>query len=295
MLSFKSLLKAALKFVWEKPILWLLGFFGSFTFNNEFNAVFNNFKNFGDKLKEFIIFKTSDPSRLSKFFSSFSPAVSVKFLLFSLFFVLLFFFAIYCQITIVSYLKNCRGDEIYSFKKALRYKKETFWLIVGIYFIKFLIIYGFFYLGGLSLFYKTTLPILVFVLLFSLLELLILFVLKFSIFYIIFNNQGLFLSIKNSFLFFKKHFLLIIKYSFYLFLLIILVGSFLILSSGITMLLNLTAYAFLLKLGIDFLPWLIFVFFAVILVLFSLIVVSILNTAQLSFWTLFFLRKETNN
>ncbi len=291
----KTLFKDSWKITWHNPYLWLFGLFAAFFANNEINLIIANFKRINNWIDQLIIFKALQlqfQKILSAFTSlySFNSKASYNLILTVIIALLFLYLSFLSQIAIISSVKQHQNKKPLSFRKAWRKGKNSLWPVVGIYVIALLVIYGFLSFLGLSFFYQIHLPIAIYVISFLILGLLVSFISRFAVCFVVLEKEKIFNSIKKGFAFFFKNWFITVKTSVYLSLVAVLIGLGLFLVSVGTAVPFLILIDLFLRLNLVLGFWLVFVFWTILIITFFLILGSIFSVWQFSVWTSLFLK-----
>jgi len=282
----KSLFKESWVFVWENPILWFLGFFAAFFSNNEIISLVRNYKKINDWINQLVVLKLfhfSFKNLFSVLPDFLNSNVSFVVLATSLG-ILLFILSFLSQISLV--LSAADGQKT-SFKQSWRRGKAFLWLVIGLYLLILIVIYGLLALFSIPWIFKH-LVVAVPVFVFLLLGIIISFVSRYAIFFIILRKNKLFKSIKNGFLFFIKNWLITLKTSFFVFLVMLSLGLIISLVSVGTAIPFMVMVDFFLRFDLTFFFWLISGIYALSIIISVLFLSSVFSAWQTSVWVSLF-------
>ncbi len=283
----KQTLKQSLKIIWRHPSLWFLGFLTTLFFfsTNEFLLIF---------VFSSLSFKSPLSTSLESLEESTKIIPPIFLVLFLFIFIILILLSVYSEILLFFLVKKIQegGEQLASIKNSFKYLWKVFGLrLAEFLFFLILIIAVYSFLGRLPS--PLTLIIL---LLLSVITLLVLFVTRYAVFYLLLEQKNLLLSIKNAFLFLKKHWFETIKMSFLLFFIIFFYGfvSLSFLEGGVfsypLRVLNLVLSPLLGNYGFWFTA-ILSSFFTIIL---QIIITGLVAAYQLVCWVVFFLKNRGN-
>ncbi|MFA5050832.1 MAG: hypothetical protein WC499_01830 [Patescibacteria group bacterium] len=288
-------LKQVLKIIWDKPILWLLGFLGIPFAVNEISLIIINIEKINNWINNLITLKVIR-SQFGQIFSSISSPVSInlvalsKFILatlITLLFIYLSFLVYIAFLFIAQRLKN-KKDIIVS--EILQKSKKYIIPVVGLNLISFFIIYGFLSLVGLTPLYKIQIPVFVYIIFFILIEVFISFVSRYIVCFLVLEQEKFSSAIKKGIVFFIKNWFITLKTSLILFIITILFGLvILLISIGVSWPCFFLFYIFL-QFNLTFGFWLVFLFWALLLTIILIFLISILSALQFLIWNNLFLQ-----
>ncbi|MDD4996323.1 MAG: hypothetical protein PHW15_02545 [Patescibacteria group bacterium] len=289
-INIRSLFKENLNFIWANPILWVWGFFAAPLLNNEIILLTKNYKKIIDWINQSIAFKLINSS-LGGIFESLSFLnflnSNISFIiLIVLITVLLFFLSFLSQIALILSVKNRQN---LLFKKTWKQGKSFIWPVIGVYLLVFIITYGFLFLLSIPLLFNHLL-IIIPVVIFLLLGVILSFISRYVLFFIILENNRFLKSIKNGFSFFIKNWGTTIKTSFCIFLIMFLIGLIILLISIGAAIPFVIIIDLVLKLNLMFLFWLISIIFILLIIVFVLFLSSTFSAWQTAVWSSLFLK-----
>ncbi len=278
-----NILKKSFQIIWHHPILWFFGFLSTFFFFslNEIFIIFSSSYFFSELEKTKVFFL---PEGQFKNLGSFLLIIIFLGIFLSI------FLAIFSEIFLILSVKKIKEEKDESLaKKSFNFLPKVLFLkiILVLFFLLFWIGFNFFkYLPDVFLF--------LFVFIFSLFGLILFFIIRYSIFYLLIEKNNLLKSIKNGFLFLGKNLMLTFKLSILLFL-ISSIYSFVMLSflGGGVFSYPLRIFNFIFsnllgKYGF-WLVALLTVFFVLIL---QIVIIGLINSYQIVCWTYLFLKKR---
>ncbi|MDD3101872.1 MAG: hypothetical protein PHE59_01895 [Patescibacteria group bacterium] len=288
-------LKQTLKTIWDRPILWLLGFLGIPFAVNEISLVIVNIEKIDNWINNLITFKVIR-TQFGQIFSSFnsqSPAGIKGICLFIIIIILTLLFFYISFLVYISFLfivRQLRNKENLIIPEILQKSKKYIIPVVGLNLISFFIIYGFLSLVGLTPLYKIQIPIFVYIIFFILIEVFISFVSRYIVCFLVLEQEKFYSAIKKGVVFFIKNWFITIKTSLILFLITVLFGLIILLISiGVSWPCFFLFYIFLqFNLTIGF--WLVFLFWIFILSIILIFFISILSAFQFLIWNNLFLQ-----
>lgn len=300
-MELKHLLKTSWNIVWHNPLLWLFGFFAVLFANNETNVIIVNFNRINNWIDQLITFKVLKIQfntiftgiQIQEFFTATALYnISLGLIVFLLF----LYFSIISQIALVISVKKLHTVKTrLTLSTIWKKSKKFFWSILGVYFLVLIITYGFLYLLSLPFLYTLPLPIITYIIIFLILVLLLSFIARFAMFYIILKNNRIIKSIKNASIFFFKNFSIVIKTSVALFIILIIIGLGLLLASLGASFPFLALISLFLYIKFIFGFWLTLIVWTFILLAFFIITGSIFSSFQTAVWTLLFQKFSSSN
>ena len=276
-----EVLKESFKISWRNPGLWFLGFISTLFFipTSEFLFIFSLpvfFTLFYEfRLKEFTL-----EEKINPFFI----------LIILLIFLFLTFLSIFSEVLLINLIKRIRKKE--SLKEA---GKESLKLSGKIFLLKFFVgcFLLFFWILLVIFFFKNlNLNFVIFYIFFSLISIILLFLLRYTIFFIIIENKKFLPATKDSFLFLKENFLKTLIMSFILFLIFFLYTFILsIFSESGTFTYPLRIFNFL---SLYFFGkvsfWFGIIFTALFVILLSIFLTGLIGVYQIASWLILFLK-----
>lgn len=299
----KEILKKSWQISRTNPILWLFAFFSLPLIYNELNIFSQIIPKFSKYFENFIIFKTLNQNffTLGKIKNLFINLSLLKIIVSLGSLILVFVIATFFESWLICHIKNILKKENKNIKNIIHEGNNFFWPLFGLNLIALFFIFGFFFLFSSltvnlltksSSFFSNILFILIFIFLTALL-IFIIWLIRFSIFTIIFKRKrNIFSAVKSSTIFIYKNWLEIL----YLLLsicLITIIVNFIIfvisLTSSIPMA-NLSVYFYHLNL----LNWsqLFFVLNLIFLIIITSFIAGIFATFQMTSWIIFYYSKN---
>jgi len=288
-------LKQALKIIWDKPILWLLGFLGIPFAVNEISLVIINIEKINNWINNLITFKVIR-TQFGQIFSSFGSQAPANIKNISLFVViiiitvLLFYISLLAYISFLFITRHLKNKENFIASEILQKSKKYIIPVIGLNLISFFIIYGFLSLVGLTPLYKIQIPVFVYIIFFILIEVFISFVSRYIVCFLVLEQEKFSSAIKKGVVFFVKNWFITLKTSLILFIITILFGLvILLISIGVSWPCFFLFYIFLqFNLTLGF--WLIFLFWALLITIILIFFISILSALQFLIWNNLFLQ-----
>ena len=275
-----EVLKRALKITWNNPSLWFFGFLSTFFLfsSNEFFLI---------SLFPFLFF--SLPNQQIYLLTEYKKGINFNFLI--IFLLILVFFillAIFSEIFIILSAKKINEEKNKNglVKKSWHYLGRVLFLRLSLFLI-------FCFCGFVFVFLLKKIPSLILfflIILFLLINLLALFLIRYTILYLVIENHNLKQSLKRGLIFLKENWLRTFKISLFLFLIISLYGllASIFLQSGIfTYPLRLSNFLLSNLFG-KYGFWTVAIFTSIFVVILQVVITGFINTYQIVCWLLLF-------
>ncbi|MBU4482030.1 hypothetical protein L6278_02460 [Candidatus Parcubacteria bacterium] len=303
---YRPILKIAWQILWRAKYLWFFGFFAVLVSNSgEVNLAINNFSSVGKQTDSLFSLKDLYSngligtlfSRLSEMFANFNAGVLVLLLILVALFLFILWLAITSQAGLIFGADKEYRKQISNFSSCFKAGRQNFWQVLGLNVIGKLIIFGLMFVLGAPLawlYLKSTsstaqfLFILLSFIILIPLAIIISFVIKYAIIFVVLNKQKVKESLKNGWNLFIKNWVVSIEMAILLFFVSILAGLAMVIVAIILAIpLSLLLYLFYAIQVQGFLMVAtIIVFVALILVLFW--IGALLSTYQMTCWVLLF-------
>lgn len=310
---YRQILREALTIVWRNKFLWFFGLFAALVGSGEYNLLINGFfRSSGDKpltsgLLDVVrdmastgIFRFETMDNLKRIMTEnpFSFFMSIFiFLIFLCVTIFVIWLIVVSQASLVSAARKIEQGEKTDFHEEIKKNKQYFWPLFLFNFINKFFTWILLVLVGVVVFVSaikaTAMTLLLFILAFIIfisLSLIVAFIIKYAICYVVLRKQGWFEAIKSAVNLFFANWVVSLEMALTLFAIDILVKAIflsivLLVTAPILMLGILTLF---LNLKVSF--WLTIIVPILILVVLILIIVGGLTVFQYSSWTLLFMR-----
>ncbi len=303
---YRPILKIAWKILYKARYLWFFGFFATFVGNSgEVNLLINNFSSVNSETDSLLSLKTlysngfvgTFQSRISELFSNFSLSVLLLFLILLILFIFIIWLSVVSQAGLINGADKEYRKQNSTFATCFKAGRQNFWSVLGLNIIGKFIVLGLMFIVGVPLallYLKQTSDTAQF--LFVLLSFIILiplaviisFIIKYAIIFVVLQKQKINESLKSAWNLFIKNWIVSIEMAILLFFVSILAG------------LTMVVIAIILAIPLSLLLYLFyalqiqgFLMFATIIIISVLILMlfwigALLSTYQMTCWVLLF-------
>lgn len=303
---YRPILKIAWQILWRAKYLWFFGFFAALAANSgEVNLAINNFSSLGRQTDSLLSLKDlyTDGlagtffSRLSEIFSNFNSSVLFLLLILLAIFIFVLWLVITSQISLIFGADKEYRKQISNFSSCFKAGRQNFWQVLSLNVIgKLIIVVSMFVLGAplAWLYLKSTsvtaqfLFILLSFIILIPLAVIISFVIKYAIIFVVLSKKKVSESLKSAWDLFIKNWVVSIEMAILLFFVSILAGLAMIVVAIILAIpLSLLLYLiYAIQIQGFMMVATIIVFVVLILILFW--IGAMLSTYQMTCWVLLF-------